>query len=63
MKTCHRFATIKAGFERDINFLRGHAERHRGSAPAKTSAKNAVSVRRNMARALNTHLARCPECG
>ncbi|KMS76982.1 hypothetical protein ACM01_03990 [Streptomyces viridochromogenes] len=63
MKTCHRFDTIKAGFERDVRFLRGHAERHRGSAPAKTSAKNAFSVKRNMARALNRHLDRCPECG
>ena len=63
MKACRRFATIKAGFERDARFLRGHAERHQGSAPAKTSAKNAVSVKRNMARALNTHLDRCRECG
>ncbi|MFC7908324.1 hypothetical protein [Streptomyces nigra] len=63
MKTCHRFATIKADFERDARFLRGHAEHHKGSAPAKTSAKNAVSVKRNMARALNTHLDRCRECG
>ncbi|WP_327352797.1 hypothetical protein [Streptomyces sp. NBC_01304] len=63
MKTCHRFASIKAEFERDVRFLRGHAERHQGSAPAKTSWKNAVSVKRNMARALNTHLSRCRECG
>ncbi|MFJ2812179.1 hypothetical protein [Streptomyces sp. NPDC087294] len=63
MKTCHRFASIKAEFERDVSFLRGHAELHRGSASAKTSAKNAVSVKRNMARALNTHLDRCRECG
>ncbi|MFF2508766.1 hypothetical protein ACFVTY_36180 [Streptomyces sp. NPDC058067] len=63
MKTCHRFATIKADFERDVSFLRGHAERHQGSAPAKTSAKHAVSVKRNMARALNMHLDRCRECG
>ncbi|MGI5457589.1 hypothetical protein ACQEWB_31355 [Streptomyces sp. CA-249302] len=63
MKTCRRFTTIKADFERDVSFLRGHAERHQGSAPAKTSAKNAVSVKRNMARALNTHLDRCRECG
>ncbi|MGW2720411.1 hypothetical protein [Streptomyces sp. NPDC001492] len=63
MKTCHRFATIKADFERDARFLRGYAERHEGSALAKTSAKNAVSVKRNMARALNTHLDRCRECG
>ncbi|MFF3640426.1 hypothetical protein [Streptomyces sp. NPDC002564] len=63
MKTCHRFDRIKAGFEKDVSFLRGHAERHLGSPAAKTSAKNAVSVKRNMARALNTHLARCRECG
>ncbi|MDL2075799.1 hypothetical protein QNN03_05045 [Streptomyces sp. GXMU-J15] len=63
MKTCHRFASIKAEFERDVSFLHGHAERHRGSASAKTSAKNAVSVKRNMARALSTHLDRCRECG
>ncbi|MEU8482337.1 hypothetical protein [Streptomyces sp. NPDC048641] len=63
MKTCHRFDRIKAGFETDVRFLRGHAERHLGSPAAKTSAKNAVSVKRNMARALNTHLARCRECG
>ncbi|AZP17849.1 hypothetical protein EJC51_18130 [Streptomyces aquilus] len=63
MKACRRFAAIRAEFERDVSFLRGHAERHQGSAPAKTSAKNAVSVKRNMARALNTHLDRCRECG
>ncbi|MFG3293444.1 hypothetical protein ACGF3G_32165 [Streptomyces sp. NPDC048179] len=63
MKTCRRFATIKADFERDVSFRRGHAERHQGSTPSKTSAKNAVSVKRNMARALNTHLDRCRECG
>ncbi|MFJ9058522.1 hypothetical protein [Streptomyces sp. NPDC102409] len=63
MKTCHRFTTIKSGFEQDIQFLRGHSERHQGSTSAKTSAKNAFSVKRNMARALNRHLDRCPECG
>ncbi|WP_216586402.1 hypothetical protein [Streptomyces brasiliscabiei] len=63
MKTCRRFATIKADFERDVSFLRGHAERHQGSASAKSSAKSAVSMKRNMARALNTHLDRCRECG
>ncbi|MFD3563470.1 hypothetical protein ACFWVU_27945 [Streptomyces sp. NPDC058686] len=63
MKTCHRSATIKAGFERDASILSAHAERHQGSAPAKTSAKNAVTVKRNMARALNTRLDRCRECG
>ncbi|MEU5898725.1 hypothetical protein [Streptomyces venezuelae] len=63
MKTCLRFDRIKAGFEKDVLFLRGHAERHVGSPAARTSAKHAISVKRNMARALNTHLARCRECG
>ncbi|MEU6148066.1 hypothetical protein ABZ848_47995 [Streptomyces sp. NPDC047081] len=63
MKTCQRFAHIKSGFERDIRRLRGHAEGHQGSGSAKTSAKNAFSLKRNMARALNRHLDRCPECG
>ncbi|MFD9072051.1 hypothetical protein [Streptomyces lasiicapitis] len=63
MKTCRRFTSIKSGFEQDIRFLRGHAERHQGSVAAKTSAKNAVSAKRNMARALNRHLDHCPECG
>ncbi|MGW2917715.1 hypothetical protein ACWDBF_07605 [Streptomyces angustmyceticus] len=63
MKTCHRFTSIKADFEQDIRFLCGHAERRQGAASAKTSWKNAVSVKRNMARALNRHLERCPECG
>ena len=63
MKRCHRFATFKADFEREARFLGGHAERHQGSVPAKTSAKDAVSVKPNMAWALNTHLDRCRECG
>ncbi|MFD5914354.1 hypothetical protein ACFWHL_37170 [Streptomyces massasporeus] len=63
MKTCQRLAHIKASFEQDIRFLHAHAERHEGSAPAKTSAKNAMSVKRNMARALHRHLDRRPECG
>uniref|UniRef100_A0AAU2AC22 Uncharacterized protein n=1 Tax=Streptomyces sp. NBC_00093 TaxID=2975649 RepID=A0AAU2AC22_9ACTN len=63
MKNCQRFAHIKSGFEQDIRLLRGHAERYQGSASAKTSARNAESLKRNMARALNRHLDRCPECG
>ena len=63
MKTCNRFHRIKAGFERDIRYLSNYAERHRGSASAKTSAKNAFTVRRNMAKALIRHFERCPECG
>ncbi|MEV7955215.1 hypothetical protein [Streptomyces sp. NPDC088141] len=63
MRTCPRFAHIKSDFERDISFLRGHAERHAGTAPAKTSAKNALRVKGNMARALSRHFESCPECG
>ncbi|MFD9223413.1 hypothetical protein ACFYXH_39965 [Streptomyces sp. NPDC002730] len=63
MKTCQRFTRIKSGFEQDIRFLRSHSERHQGTSPAKTSAKNAISVKQNMARALNRHLDHCPECG
>ena len=63
MKTCHRFARIRKSYERDICFLSSHSERHQGTAPAKTSAKNAFTVKRNMANALNRHLERCPECG
>ncbi|MEU8787591.1 hypothetical protein [Streptomyces sp. NPDC048637] len=63
MKTCHRFTSIKSGFEQDVRVLRGHAKRHQGSASAKTSTTTAASLKRNMARALNRHLERCPECG
>jgi hypothetical protein len=63
MKTCRRFATIKQGFEREIHYLRSHADRHQGRAVAKTSAKGAISARLRMATALNRHLGRCPECG
>ncbi|WP_405735037.1 hypothetical protein OG607_41765 [Streptomyces sp. NBC_01537] len=63
MKTCPRFTRIKSGYERDISYLRSHSERHQGTAPAKTSAKNAITVKRSMARALNRHFERCPECG
>ncbi|NNN34655.1 hypothetical protein HLK59_30710 [Streptomyces sp. S3(2020)] len=63
MKNCQRFARIKSGFEQDIRLQRGHAERYQGSVSAKTSARNAFSLTRNMARALNRHLNRCPECG
>ncbi|MEJ8641156.1 hypothetical protein WKI68_06055 [Streptomyces sp. MS1.HAVA.3] len=41
MKTCTRFADMKAGYERDIAFLRGHAARHEGSTAAKASTRHA----------------------
>ncbi|MET9296592.1 hypothetical protein [Streptomyces sp. NPDC003077] len=63
MKTCPRFTRIKTGYERDIRFLSNHSARHQGTTPAKTSAKNAFTVKRSMARALNRHIDTCPECG
>ncbi|MFI0743294.1 hypothetical protein ACH4PU_35255 [Streptomyces sp. NPDC021100] len=63
MKTCERFARIKAGYEQDILFLCSYAERNPGTAPAKTSAKNAFTVKRSMARALSRHVDRCLQCG
>lgn len=63
MKTCPRFARIRADFERDIHYLRNHAERHPGTAPAKTSARTALGTKQRMAEALTRHYAQCPECG
>ncbi|WP_407836155.1 hypothetical protein ACE1OC_06460 [Streptomyces sp. DSM 116496] len=62
MKTCTRFADMKAGYERDIAFLRGHAARHEGSTAAKASTRHAWGVKQNMARALAKHFERCPLC-
>ncbi|MFI1184552.1 hypothetical protein ACH4UT_34185, partial [Streptomyces sp. NPDC020799] len=58
-----RFARIKSGYEQDIRFLHSYAERKPGTAPAKTSVKNAFTVKRSMARALNRHVDRCLQCG
>lgn len=63
MKTCPRFASLKAGYERDITFLRNHAVRHEGSTAAKASTRHALTVKQNMARALTRHFKRCPVCG
>ncbi|MFJ8676269.1 hypothetical protein [Streptomyces sp. NPDC093589] len=63
MKTCPRFARIKAGYEQDIRFLRNHAERHQGRTSAKVSAKHAYGSKQRMARALSKHFEVCPECG
>ncbi len=63
MKTCHRFATIREGYEREIGFLSAHSERHAGRPAAKTSAKNAISAKVRMAQTLSRHVGRCPECG
>ncbi|MFE0772236.1 hypothetical protein [Streptomyces sp. NPDC058861] len=62
MRTCDRFGRIKSGFERDIRFQLGHAERHEGSGPAKASAGLAKAMRVNMARALSIHYSKCRLC-
>jgi hypothetical protein len=63
VKTCHQFDTVRAEYEREIGFLLAHSERHEGSPAAKSSAKRAVSTKQRMARALSSHVGRCPECG
>ncbi|MEH0658408.1 hypothetical protein ACKI1I_46325 [Streptomyces turgidiscabies] len=63
MKTCPRMSRIKSDFEKDICFLTSYAERNAGTPPAKTSAKQAITVKHNMARAMSRHFARCSECG
>ncbi|MFD4829216.1 hypothetical protein ACFWPV_05065 [Streptomyces uncialis] len=63
MKTCQRFSRIKSDYEQDITFLHSHSERHEGKPSAKASAKHAAGAKRAMARALNRHYERCPECG
>ncbi|ULR53947.1 MULTISPECIES: hypothetical protein [Streptomyces] len=54
---------IKSDFEKDIRFLTAYAERKAGTPSAKTSAKQAITLKGNMARAMSRHFARCPECG
>ncbi|MBB0247257.1 MULTISPECIES: hypothetical protein [Streptomyces] len=63
MRTCPRFASLREEYEREIGYLSAHARQHAGKPSAKSSAKHAASTRARMARALNGHLERCPECG
>ncbi|MBC3988742.1 hypothetical protein [Streptomyces buecherae] len=63
MKTCHQFVAVRAEYEREIGFMLAHSQRYQGSPAAKTSAKQAASTKQRMARALNSHVGRCPECG
>ncbi|AJE87466.1 hypothetical protein SLNWT_7090 [Streptomyces albus] len=63
MKTCHQFDTVRGEFEREIGFMLAHSQRHAGSLSAKSSARQAISAKQRMARALNSHVGRCPECG
>ncbi|MFJ4828768.1 hypothetical protein ACIP79_02340 [Streptomyces sp. NPDC088747] len=63
MKTCHQFDTVRGEYEREIGFLLAHSHRHEGRPAAKASAKQAASTKQRMARALSSHVGRCPECG
>ncbi|MDT0382585.1 hypothetical protein RM572_27915 [Streptomyces sp. DSM 42041] len=63
MKTCRRFTTIRDEHEREIGYLQAHSARHAGKPSARSSAKQAISAKHRMARALNGHFTRCPECG
>ncbi|MCB5905900.1 hypothetical protein [Streptomyces pinistramenti] len=63
MKTCHRFARIRADYEREAAYLRNYAARNENSPRAKTSTKRAYLTRRRMARALSSHVTHCLECG
>ncbi|MEN8654371.1 hypothetical protein ABCR94_28185 [Streptomyces sp. 21So2-11] len=63
MKTCHQFKTVRAEYEREIGYMIAHSVRHEGRPAAKSSAKQATSTKARMARALSSHVGRCPECG
>jgi hypothetical protein len=62
LKTCHRFAWIKARAEREIAFHTAHAATHVGEQSAKQSATMAALARQGMGTALSRHYAKCPEC-
>ncbi|MER6504425.1 hypothetical protein ABT218_35160 [Streptomyces sp. NPDC001455] len=62
MKTCHQFNTVREEYEREIGFMIAHSKRHEGRPAAKHSAKQAASMKVRMARALSSHVGRCPEC-
>lgn len=63
MRTCHRFDTVRTQYEREISFMLAHSQRHAGRPAARSSAKQAASAKQRMARALSSHILRCPECG
>ncbi|MEU5159623.1 hypothetical protein AB0G74_08430 [Streptomyces sp. NPDC020875] len=63
MKTCHRFARIRASHERDIRGLLNHADRNSGRTAGKVSATRALGAKHAMAKALSRHFEHCRECG
>ncbi|MFJ6433306.1 hypothetical protein [Streptomyces sp. NPDC091416] len=63
MNTCRKFDTVRGEYEREIGYMLAHSKRYEGRPAAKSSAKQAASTKQRMARALNSHIGRCPECG
>ncbi|WP_263978913.1 hypothetical protein [Streptomyces aculeolatus] len=63
IRTCAGFTALQAVYEREIGYLKAHSVRHEGRPAARCSATQAASTKARMARALTSHLARCPECG
>jgi hypothetical protein len=63
MRTCRQFARLKADRERDIAYLRGHAERHGDKPSGRASASSVEGAKYSMARALSAHVQKCPVCG
>ncbi|MEU2466721.1 hypothetical protein ABZ580_21195 [Streptomyces sp. NPDC012486] len=63
MKTCRQFNTVRGEYEREIGYMLAHSQRYEGRPAAKSSAKQAASAKQRMARALSSHVARCPDCG
>lgn len=62
MKPCRRFTALRSEYEREINFMIAHSQRHAGKPSAKSSAKQAASAKTRMAKALSGHVERCLEC-
>lgn len=63
MKTCFRFASLRAEHELEISCMTNHSRWHAGRSAAKSSARQAIAAKQRMARALSGHVERCPECG
>lgn len=63
MKTCPHFTRIRAGYEKEMRYLRNYSERHQGTAPARASARTALGTKQRMAQALTRHYEWCLECG
>ncbi|MEU7033658.1 hypothetical protein ABZ958_08255 [Streptomyces sp. NPDC046237] len=62
MKTCPELASLRREYEREIGYMTAHSQRHAGKPAAKVSATQAASAKQRMARALSSHVGRCPKC-